>query len=61
VVRWRWDTPKDEREFSDSLRRWVREGPRPHGGGVAVGRSGEGVTLVLAPDVEMAQRLVKGA
>ena len=58
VVRWRWDTRKDEREFLASLRQWVREGSRPHGGGVAVRRSGGAVTLVIASDGELADRLV---
>jgi hypothetical protein len=67
VVRWRWDTPKDQREFSDALRRWVTQGlgARPagrdvwttRGGAVVVARSGDSVTLAMAPDAALAARL----
>lgn len=67
VVRWRWDTPRDEREFSDALRRWVSQGlgAQPdgpdrwtaRGGAVAMGRSGDAVTLAFAPDGDLAARL----
>jgi hypothetical protein len=67
VVRWRWDTPKDQREFETALRRWVSEGlgAQPagrdrwtaRGGAVAVARSGDSVTLALAPSGDVAARL----
>ena len=57
VVRWRWDTPKDQREFETALRRWVSQGRPPGDGAVAVARSGDAVTLALAPDTDLARRL----
>jgi hypothetical protein len=57
VIRWRWDTPKDLRDFQTALRRWVAEGRPPRGGAVAVARSGDSVTLALAPDADLAERL----
>jgi hypothetical protein len=67
VIRWRWDTPKDQREFVDALRRWVTQGLGARaagrdvwsgrGGAVAVARSGDSVTLAMAPDVALATRL----
>jgi hypothetical protein len=71
VIRWRWDTPADEREFADALRRWVREGLgaeaagedrwTSRGGGVAVTQRGGAVTLALAPTPEQAGRLAERA
>jgi hypothetical protein len=57
VVRWRWDTPKDLREFETALRRWIGEGRPSRGGAVAVARSGDAVTLAFAPDADLAGRL----
>ena len=67
VVRWRWDTPADEREFAAKLRQWVRDGlgAVPQAGGtfgidaghVAVGRRGGAVTLAMAPDAPLAKHL----
>jgi hypothetical protein len=57
VVRWRWDTPKDEREFARALRRWVSQGGPARGAAVAVAHSGGAVTLALAPDHDLAARL----
>ena len=55
VLRWRWDTRRDEREFAARLRTWVRE--RPGGGGaVAVGRRGGALTLALAASRALARR-----
>ncbi len=50
VMRWRWDTPRDEAEFAARLRDVM--GDR----GVVVRRGGT-VTLALAPDRELAERL----
>jgi hypothetical protein len=57
VVRWRWDTPKDRREFETALRRWVSQGGPSRGGAVHVARSGDSVTLALAPSGDLAARL----
>jgi hypothetical protein len=72
VIRWRWDSPADEREFLTALRRWVIEGLEAQrvgedewtgrsGSGVAIARSGGAVTLALAPSPGLAQRLAKEA
>jgi hypothetical protein len=57
VMRWRWDTPRDEHEFAGRLRAWVRDGRRPAGEVAAVVDRGGRVTLALAPDRTIAQRL----
>jgi len=67
TVRWRWDTPRDEREFAAQLRQWIRDGlraePQPggtfgiDGGHVAMGRRGGAVTLAMAPTGPLARRL----
>jgi hypothetical protein len=57
VVRWRWDSPKDQREFETALRHWVSDGRPSSGGAAAVARSGDSVTLALAPDTQLAERL----
>jgi hypothetical protein len=57
VMRWRWDTPRDEREFAGRLGAWVRDGRRPAGEVAAVVDRGGRVTLALAPDRALAQRL----
>jgi hypothetical protein len=56
VMRWRWDTPRDEREFAVKLRQWLRDG-LPAGAAAAVGRHGGAVTLALAPDQALARRV----
>jgi hypothetical protein len=53
VMRWRWDTPRDEAEFAARLRDVM--GDR----GVVVRRDGT-VTLALAPNRELAERLASG-
>ena len=58
TVRWRWDTPGDEREFSAKLRQWLRDGLGPQPGlHVAVAERGGAVTLALAPSGGLARRL----
>jgi hypothetical protein len=67
VIRWSWDTAKDQHEFLGALRGWVTQGLgaesvgadrwTSRGGAVAVARSGDAVTLALAPDGELAARL----
>ena len=55
VMRWRWDTRADARRFEAALREWLtgRTGSR------AIGSRGREVTLALAPDADLAQRLVE--
>jgi hypothetical protein len=55
VMRWRWDTPRDEREFADRLREWV--GDKLGGQATAVVDEGGAVTLAIAPDRRVAARL----
>jgi hypothetical protein len=67
VIRWRWDTPKDRREFLAALRRWISEGLGAQavgpdrwvsrGATMIVARSGDSVTLALAPSGDVAARL----
>jgi hypothetical protein len=55
VMRWRWDTPRDERGFADRLREWV--GDKLGGQATAVVDRGGAVTLAIAPDRRVAARL----
>jgi hypothetical protein len=55
VMRWRWDTPRDEREFADRLREWVRD--KLGGQATAVVDRGGAVTLAIAPDRRVAGEL----
>jgi len=54
VMRWVWDTPRDEREFASKLRTFVSG---LHSPGKAVAARGGAVTLALAPDSGLARRL----
>ena len=56
VMRWRWDTARDEAEFAERLREWA--GDRS---GTAVVRRGGLVTLAVAPDEELARRVASRA
>ena len=56
VMRWRWDTRRDAREFETALREWLPRQPGPS----AVAARGSEVTLALAPDAGLAQRLARG-
>jgi hypothetical protein len=58
VMRWRWDTPRDEREFATRLRAWVRDGRavRPDGVAATVAERGGAVTLALSRDPALAAR-----
>jgi hypothetical protein len=53
VMRWRWDTPRDEAEFARKLRTYVDS---LDGTAVMTRRAGA-VTLVIAPDAATARRL----
>ena len=56
VMRWRWDTRRDAREFETALREWLPRQPGPS----AVETTGSEVTLALAPTAELARRLAQG-
>jgi hypothetical protein len=55
VMRWRWDTPRDEREFAGRLREWVSD--KLGGQATAVRVHDGAVTLAIAPDRLVARRL----
>ena len=55
VMRWRWDTRAAAREFEAALREWLAERPGPS----AVGSRGLEVALALAPEADLAERLVE--
>jgi hypothetical protein len=50
VMRWRWDSTRDAREFETAL----RAAPVARAGGATVVGAGDTVTLVLAPSPELA-------
>jgi hypothetical protein len=57
VMRWRWDTPRDEAEFAAQVRAWVRDARRPPGQAPAVAVRRGTVTLALAPGRPLARRV----
>jgi len=58
MMRWRWDTPRDEAEFAGALRVWAAGVlKRPH----TVVERGGAVTLVVAPDARILGRVAAGA
>ena len=67
VARWRWDTPRDAKQFLVALRAWADDGLagarrvdtaawRTDTGAAALAAAGDSVALVLAPDVPVAAR-----
>jgi hypothetical protein len=56
VMRWRWDTRRDAREFETVLKEWLARQPGPS----ATAASGRDVTLALAPGAGLARRLARG-
>ncbi|HEY6887922.1 MAG TPA: hypothetical protein VI300_09090 [Solirubrobacter sp.] len=57
VMRWRWDTSRDAREFESAL----RAAPVAREDGAAVEAHGDTVTLVLAPTPALARRVALSA
>ena len=55
VMRWRWDTRADAERFEEALREWLTE----QSGSRAISSRGREVALALAPEADLAQRLVK--
>jgi hypothetical protein len=58
LMRWRWDTPREEAEFLPALREWTESKVDGHHAVVARGGA---VTLVVAPDARTVDRLAAGA
>ena len=71
VMRWRWDTARDEAEFAAKLRGYVEDGLEAaaagpgawthRGGGVATARRAGTVTLAFAPTPALARRVARAA
>jgi hypothetical protein len=71
VVRWRWDTPRDQREFAAAARAYVADGlgGQPAGadawslddGAAALDSTRRATALVLAPDLALARAAASGA
>jgi hypothetical protein len=70
VMRWSWDSARDEAEFAAALRAWGDDGLpdstaaghdtwRTPGGGAALAVRGRRVTLVLAPQPAIARRAAR--
>jgi hypothetical protein len=70
VIRWTWDSPRDEREFTAALRAWGagglpgstaagRDAWRTPGGAAALAPRGGAVTVALAPDLALARRAAR--
>jgi hypothetical protein len=59
VLRWRWDTSADQREFAARLEVWRRAVRARLGAGLATAVGPHGVTLALAPDAALARRLAR--
>jgi len=57
VMRWRWDTRRDEREFLLRLGEFVRD--KLGGQATAVVHRRGAVTLAIAPDARLAARLAR--
>ena len=55
VMRWRWDTRAAARRFEAALREWLSDQP----GSRAISSRGREVALALAPQADVAQRLVE--
>jgi hypothetical protein len=53
IMRWRWDTRRDEREFAARLREWAA------GRAATVAQRGGAVTLAVATDARLAARLAR--
>jgi hypothetical protein len=59
VMRWRWDTARDERQFAARLHAWMRDAIRPAGNAAAVNVREGNVTLALAPSRALARRAAR--
>jgi hypothetical protein len=71
IIRWRWDTPSDERQFAAAARGYVREGLdgdpagagtwKLQGGAAALSKGREATALALAPGVRLARVVASDA
>jgi hypothetical protein len=57
VMRWRWDTLRDQKEFENALLEWV--GSKLEGDRYAVEMTDKGVTLVVGPDRKTVARVME--
>jgi hypothetical protein len=57
VMRWRWDTPRDQREFENALLEWA--GSKLERDRYAVESTDAGVTLVVGPDSKTVARAME--
>lgn len=60
VMRWRWDSERDEDEFAGKLRQWVEE-EGTGDAGIATARRAGTVTLAFAPTPRLARRAARAA
>jgi len=59
VLRWTWDSPRDEAEFTEALRAWESEALPAGTERVAIAREAGAVTLVLARGADRARRVAR--
>ncbi|MGH2945462.1 MAG: hypothetical protein ACRDPC_04250, partial [Solirubrobacteraceae bacterium] len=57
VMRWRWDSRRDEAEFAEKLRHWAEA--ELSGRSAAVVRRGGSVTLAIGPSDSLAERVAR--
>ena len=57
LVRWRWDTAADAREFEAALREWAEEGVGGRPAGEGMWTVGDGVALIVPRDGTVALAL----
>ncbi len=57
VMRWRWDSRRDEGEFAAKLRQWAEA--ELAGRSFAVVRRGGAVTLAIGPSESLAERVAR--
>jgi hypothetical protein len=71
VLRWRWDTARDARDFESVLHAYIAKGLKGkpagrdalglNGGAAAISTETEATTLAMAPDARLARRLAERA
>ena len=59
MLRWTWDSPRDEAEFTAALREWEEQALPASTERVAIAREAGAVTLVLARGADRAGRVAR--